>query len=230
MASTVGADPPGASGTRLSDTDAAAVPSTHHWELWYSGVCAVLFAVLTLLVVTGVSDGLDTLVARHFRPVREWGEAQDRYAPWITYLAPPRMLTVLAVVCVGVSLWKRSWRPVAFGVLTALVSAAATLAVKALLARPDPLGGVSPDGGSYPSGHMVVVVASVAGCLLVVHPRVRWWSWLVLAAPCSLMAVSLVVTTQHWVSDVLGGALLAGAVVTASTWLLLRRRRETAAR
>ncbi|MFC7491311.1 MULTISPECIES: hypothetical protein [unclassified Knoellia] len=184
-----------------------------------AAVCVALFVVLTVVVAGGAADSLDGTVARRFRPEEAWGEPQDRVAPWLTRLAPERMFGLLAVTCLAVAAWRRSWGSVAFGVVTGLCSVAATLLVKVALARVDPLGGISPDGGSYPSGHMVAVVVSVATCLLVLLPRVRWWCWLVLAVPSGVMAVSLVVTTSHWVSDVVGGALLAGAVVATASWL-----------
>lgn len=192
-----------------------------------ANACVALFVVLTLVVVSGAADSLDGTVARRFRPDEAWGEPQDRVAPWLTRLAPERMFALSAVTCLAVAARRRSWDSVAFGAVTGLCSVAATLLVKVALARVDPLGGISPDGGSYPSGHMVAVVVSVATCLLVLLRRVRWWCWLVLSVPSGVMAVSLVVTTSHWVSDVVGGALLAGAVVATATWLWPARHPRT---
>jgi membrane-associated phospholipid phosphatase len=223
MGPRVDADPQTTSGAGPVEAEGRLAAVARRWELWCSAGLTALFIVLTVLVATGAADPFDTLVARHFRPVREWGELQEQYGPWITRLAPGRMFAVLGATCLVFAAGRRSWRTLAFGVVPAVVSVGVALAVKAVLARPDPLGGASPDGGSYPSGHMMAVVVSVAACLCVVSPRVRWWWLAVLAVPCGLMATSLVVTTQHWVSDVVGGALLAGAVVMGSSALLLRR-------
>lgn len=189
-----------------------------------AGLCAAAFAVLTAVVVSGAADSLDGTVAHRFRPEEAWGEPQDRVAPWLGRLAPVRMFALLAVTCLAAAAWRRSWHSITFGVVTGLGSVAATLLVKVALARVDPLGGLSPDGGSYPSGHMVAVVVSVAASLVVLLPRVRWWCWVVLAAPSGVMAVALVVTTSHWVTDVVGGALLAGAVVATARWRWPGRR------
>jgi membrane-associated phospholipid phosphatase len=175
------------------------------------------------VVASGAADVLDVPVARHFRPDEAWGTPQDRVAPWLTRLSPVRMFALVATTSVAVAAWRRSWRPLAFGIIPPLVGSALTLVVKWTLARRDPLGGLSPDGGSYPSGHMVAVVVSVATCLLLVTPRVRWWWWAVAVGPCVVMVTSLVVTTTHWVTDVVGGCLLAGAVVAGSSRLRLRR-------
>lgn len=184
-----------------------------------TGVLLVLFIALTAVVLSGAADSLDVPVAHFFRPDEAWGAPQDRVAPWLTRLGPVPMFALLAVTCLAVAAWRRSWDSVAFGAVTALSSVVATLLVKAAVARTDPLGGISPDGGSYPSGHMVAIVVSLATCQLVLLPRVRWWCWLLLAVPSGLLAVSLVVTTSHWVTDVVGGVLLSGALVAATTWL-----------
>jgi membrane-associated phospholipid phosphatase len=191
---------------------------------WGSALLAVLFVGLTAVVATGGADGADAWVAGHFRPMNEWGELQDRYAPWLTRLAPVRMFALLAVTSAVVATWRRSWQTLLLGVVPAVLSVGAALLVKYALARPNPLGGVSPDGGSYPSGHMLAVVVSVAACLVILTPRVRWWSWAVLLVPSSLMASALLVTASHWVSDVVGSCLLAGAAVLGTSRLLLGGR------
>ena len=50
-------------------------------------------------------------------------------------------------------------------------------------------------------------------------PRTRWWWWVLPAAAAGLMTAALVLSAAHWTSDVVGGALLALALVTvASRW------------
>jgi membrane-associated phospholipid phosphatase len=191
---------------------------------WLSAVFAVSFLALTLAVARGATERFDTLVARHFRPMNDWGVLQDQYAPWLTRLGPVRMFALLGVTCVAVAIWRRSWRTLLVGAVPAVLSVAAALVVKNALARPNPLGGVSPDGGSYPSGHMLAVVVSLAACLLIVSRRVTWWGCALLLLPSAVMATALIVTASHWASDVVGAALLGASVVLGTSELLHRRR------
>jgi membrane-associated phospholipid phosphatase len=193
--------------------------------VWLAAGLAAVFLALTVLVVTGAADPLDERITHYFRPtVAWWGDTQKRYSPWMTWLEPAHMFALLAVTCLVVAARRRSWWTVFFAVVPAGCGVAAAAAMKLTIARPDPHGGVSASGGAYPSGHMVAVVVCVAVCLLVLSPRVRWWWWAALAVPSWLMATSLVVTAAHWPSDVLGGALLAGAVVAGASGLTWRGR------
>ena len=239
MGTPTGADrppEPSGRGVRGSGADGSAPRPGPRLDVWVAISLAGLFLGLTLLVVTGAADPLDARVTHHFRPTDEWwGDTQKRYSPWMGRLAPVRMFALVAVTGLVIAARRRSWWPVVFSAAPVAASVAVTLLVKAALARPDPHGGVSTSGGAYPSGHMVAVVVCLAVCLLVAWPRVRWWWWALLAAPAGLMAASLVVTAAHWPSDVLGGALLALAVVAGASRSRLRgrahgRRRPAAGR
>jgi membrane-associated phospholipid phosphatase len=70
----------------------------------------------------------------------------------------------------------------------------------------------------------VALVVCLGGCLLVAFPRVSWWMWLPLVAAAALLITGLLVAAAHWPSDILGGALLALALVSASSRLTVRRR------
>jgi membrane-associated phospholipid phosphatase len=134
------------------------------------------------------------------------------------------MYLTLASTSALMAVWRRSVWPVAFGLAVAGGSAALTVVVKLAFERPDPHGYLTLTGGSYPSGHVVAVVACLSGCLLVVWPRVRWWLWAPAAVAAALMSASLLVAAAHWPTDVVGGALLAVALVSALSRSPLRRR------
>jgi membrane-associated phospholipid phosphatase len=83
-------------------------------------------------------------------------------------------------------------------------------------------------GGSFPSGHMASVGICLGGALLVIRARTRWWEWLPVGAIALSMAFSLLVQSAHWLTDVLGGALLTvGVLGAASTVSMLRRVEST---
>ena len=184
---------------------------------------ALLFVALTVLVMTDLLASLDSEAIHRLRPGDEWGEAQVLYSPWMGWLPPSRMYVLLGITCVAMALWRHSWWPLVFGLALAGGSAVLTLLVKFSLHRPDPHGYVPSSGGSYPSGHMVAVVVCLAGCLLLVWPRVPWWLWTPLVIAAALMASALLVAAAHWPTDVVGGGLLALALVILFSRLGLRR-------
>jgi membrane-associated phospholipid phosphatase len=68
---------------------------------------------------------------------------------------------------------------------------------------------------AFPSGH--TATAAVFALLLGIYfPRMRWVFYVWLA----LMGLDRLVLNKHFVSDVLAGCVLAGAVVYACVWLL----------
>jgi membrane-associated phospholipid phosphatase len=195
------------------------------WPTWLALWFAVLFVVVTVLVVTGLTQSLDSQVIHHFRPTDDWwGDIQKRYSPWMSRLKPERMYALLAFTSLAMSLWRRSWWPAIFSAVLATTSAVLTLLLKFAIERPDPHGYVSSTGGSYPSGHIVAVLVCLVGCLFVAWPRVHWWLWMPVMAAMGLMTAGLLVAAAHWPTDVVGGAFLGLALVAVGSRLTIRRR------
>ena len=73
-------------------------------------------------------------------------------------------------------------------------------------------------GGAYPSGHIVALLVCLGAIALALHAEAPWWSrlawWLVaVTKKPSVMAAALLLTAAHWFTDVLGGVLIAVAVL-----------------
>jgi membrane-associated phospholipid phosphatase len=198
--------------------------SVVQWSTWLALSFALVFVVVTVLVVTGVTQSLDWRAVHYLRPNDGWGDIQRRYSPWMSRLTPQRMFLLLAATSVAMSLWRRSWWPVAFGAALTGTTVVVTAAIKFAIERPDPHGYVTASGGSYPSGHVIAVVVCTAGCLLVTSPKVRWWLWTPVVAAAGLITVALMVAAAHWATDVVGGMLLALALVAGVSRRGLRRR------
>lgn len=191
---------------------------------WLSLGAFALFLALTVLVLRGVTQPVDTRVFHRLRPEDGWGDAQVRFAPWIGRLRPEHMYVLLAATSVVVSLWRRSVWPLLFALALAAGAAVLTVAVKLVGQRGDPHGFVAQSGGAYPSGHTVTLVVCLGGCLLVIWPRVRWWLWLPVVGAAALLGTSLLVAGAHWFTDVLGGMLLGVALLAVSSRRGLRLR------
>jgi hypothetical protein len=73
---------------------------------------------------------------------------------------------------------------------------------------------------------MVALVVSLGTIALLVRGVARIWSWLawsLVAVSGSVMVVALLLSATHWLTDVLGGVLVAGAVLCWARGLRLGR-------
>jgi membrane-associated phospholipid phosphatase len=93
-----------------------------------------------------------------------------------------------------------------------LVACVATAGAQDLVARPDPHSGFA--SASYPSGHTMSVMIAVGLCILLVAGT-RAAAWAVGGALVAglVMGYALLLEAAHWTTDVLGGALIAVAVL-----------------
>ena len=160
---------------------------------------ASVFAALSVLVHTHVTDGVDLWVFRHLYPHQHWGLPQVVSDVLVEALQP----TITALVYLALA-WRRA-RSAVLGALLRVATVTVTVTfLKWFFDRPDVHGNTEHLGGSYPSGHMVALVAYGG----------PWW----LAAPLGL---ALLVTGTHWLTDVVAGVLMGGVLRVA---FALRRR------
>jgi membrane-associated phospholipid phosphatase len=187
-------------------------------------VAAVGFAATTALVAADGTQDLDDRTRHLFRPHDEWGPTQLRYDHVVEGLSPEHLLILLALGTVVATAVRRSWAPMVLVVAPLTVTFLVTWLVKTGLDRPDPNGGIADTGGSYPSGHMIFLLVCGGLCAMLLARRPPAWAWCVLGVFAALMALSLLATTAHWLSDVVGGTFLGIAVIaTTLAWHGSRR-------
>jgi membrane-associated phospholipid phosphatase len=191
-------------------------------------VSALAFAVLSVLVATGATQDLDETVRQVFRPDDIWSTNQLIFGNVVDGLGPPVAAGILLLSGL-VAVWRRrSPGPLIYVGVLGVCAVVLTGVAKLCVHRPDPHGGLSTLGGAYPSGHMVLLLVSLGGAILVLRARSRWWDWLLVTVLEVLMGISLLFLAMHWFTDVVGGALLGVAIVAPAS--LVRPRWEDVGR
>lgn len=173
-------------------------------------------------------DPWDDGVVRWFADHRT-GEL-DSVAAAATFLGDIRVGIVLAaVVGLGLSVWRRSVRPVLLLTVAVAGELGLYLAGTHLVPRDRPPvrildRGLTPDH-SFPSGHVataVVVYGGTALLLAAADPRLRRWTWVLLVLPVAV-AVARLYQGAHHPTDVLTSLVLASAWLAAVSRVVLRR-------
>jgi undecaprenyl-diphosphatase len=187
-------------------------------------VVAALFVVLTQQVQEmGWLTGADTSTQRWFMAHRT--PAWSGVAVAVTEIGSPIGVSVIATMVGAISMWRsRSARPalvlLTIMSFTAGVNTLTKLAVGRL--RPPATAQLMlVNGLSYPSGHTAGAAALAGAILLIYLPAMRSLvhRWFTVAA--GVLGVVAVATSRlylgvHWLTDVVGGMLLAVAVVLAA--------------
>jgi len=196
-------------------------------------------AVLTALVAAGWEPllGLDRRLSG---AARGYGMAHPFWVEgWrlVTHLGDSLTLVLVAIAAVALLLRLGRRRAAVLVPLAALTTQLASMAVREPLARARPVDGfVVTHSWAFPSGHTVhsATAALVAVQLLWPHleHRARWITATLAGVLALSVGISRVMVRAHWPSDVLGGWLLALAVVPAlfSASAAVRRRHPPPAR
>ncbi|MFG2532915.1 phosphatase PAP2 family protein [Streptomyces sp. NPDC048516] len=190
-------------------------------------LCTLLFGLLLILVVArwGPLMSLDTAFAgtlhRTAVAAPGWTRLIRVFSDWVW--DPWTMRAVLAVAVL--LLVRRGERRLALWVAaTALAGTGLQQAVKALVGRerpawPDPV--AAAHYAAFPSGH--ALSALVAGALVLwllrlagARPLWRWTARAVVTVSVVGVAFTRLYLGVHWLSDVVGGWLLGGALVAGS--------------
>jgi membrane-associated phospholipid phosphatase len=187
------------------------------WPLVSAGLALLLVVALALVIV----------YREHNKPFGfelEWmGEILEHRAigwtvPALVFNALGGGLLATIVIPVGIVaafvVYRRSWAARYFAI-AAIASVIVVQVLKQLIGRPRPLDIlVSPDFGSFPSGHSAnaALIATVLGLVFA-----RTWVWIGGIAYTIAMMLSRTYLGAHWISDTIGGALV-GAGVAVILW------------
>ncbi|RLU89148.1 hypothetical protein CTZ27_22130 [Streptomyces griseocarneus] len=218
----------------------AAPRHTAHRTRQCAAVLCALFVVLLVLVACswGPLISLDRRVADGLHPVAVGHRDWTRVVRWLSGVLwdPWTMRAALAVAAAWLAR-RREWLLVAWIAATSALGTALQQTIKAAVGRsrphwPDPVATASYQ--AFPSGH--ALTATVTCGLLV------WLLWLhrsrtgVVRVAWAVSAVSVIgvgftrlYLGVHWLSDVVAGWLLGGALVAASAWtyeVLVRGRAD----
>lgn len=194
------------------DQVAVSQPRGHSVTAALSGA---VFVVLAVLVAIGTTQQLDVAARELFRPADRWGATQLRVNVVVEGLKPVFVAPALAVFGVVAALLRSSWRPAVLVAAMGVVTVLLTLSAKFAVQRADPHYEMTALGGSFPSGHTVMLMVALGAVLLVLRGSIGWWGWALVAAGGLAMGLSLLLQAAHWLTDVVGGGVLAVTVLAA---------------
>ncbi len=189
-----------------------------------TGVMAVTFVALTADVWhTNGNVALDRAAAKLGIVPGEEGPlgSNHRRAELAEQLGSRRGVGLATVALVGLAMLWREW----VAALVALLAPVACFGIIEYVGKPVINESIPLGGRAYPSGHTAGVAAVVVSGLVLVYRR---WGGLatILLAPVAVAAVIavglgvLALRFHHYPTDVLGGAVLASAIVLALTVVL----------
>ena len=136
-----------------------------------------------------------------------------------------RAIPLAAVLAGGVAIlaaaMRRRWAAAAWGAALPVASYLLCLALRDVLLPRPYLGDFAYDYNSFPSAHMAVTVASLATAYALAPRALQgWWTAVAMSIGASLAGIAQVASFAHRVSDVVGAALLVGAL--GALWPLRR--------
>ena len=151
-----------------------------------------------------------------------WGDALVRGVMWVG--TTPLALVVVVLLLAVLTVAKSAYRTAMTSALALALATGAAVWLKGAFARPRPpqdLTMVHPGGWAFPSTH----AAATAALAVAVLTGSRWASArqarsvaVVLALALGIVGVCMVYLGAHWVTDVLAGWVVGGAIGAALGW------------
>lgn len=193
-------------------------PTNRYRRRAWAGTCisAGLLVFLSGAVAAGLTDHVDVWAREQFRPDFTWGDDQQRANRVVYWLTPTHDIAFLAIASAVVAAWRRTLWPLVQSAAVVSATAGGVLMLKFLVDRGDPTGEHSSIGGSYPSGHASVLLVCVGAAAMLVSCPTRWWQRAACLVVEAVLALAMLSVGLHWLTDIVGGALVAAAVLGAT--------------
>lgn len=195
--------------------------------------------VLSQVVDEGFLTTWDRAVVEDLHEMIRGNDAAINVLQFLSFLGKPIWFYFL-VGAACIYLWiKNRRRLVAYLIATGLVGGAVDTAVKVIVSRDRPVLDepiATAFGQSFPSGHAYTSTAIYGALLLTFLPAMsrRFRAWAIAAYVVLVLAIcfSRLALGVHFLSDVIGGVLLGGAWLVASTaafeiWRVERGRKAS---
>lgn len=212
-----------------------------------TGLClaGLVMALVWLAIgvhVHGWVTAFDAPAASYIRGVGNRSRGLEEAARLTADLGTPVTVAAVGLIAGALLAWRaRSWRPGVVVVCTVGGAMLARIAIGALIYRPLTKAEIaashslSAEHHPFPSGHVAgigALLGIVAVCIAVGRSRtVRILLTVLVAAGVVIVAFSRLYLGFHWLTDVVGGALLAAvAVIVGSVALTPRGEQSIAAR
>jgi membrane-associated phospholipid phosphatase len=213
-------------GSRAAHEVLAGVPgaSARRWLGWVSLISTLLFVVVTILVVSGVTrTGFDLPVERAVQHV-PWGPLT--YWMTLTNVTGGLIQDLFgAAVVVALFIWDRraGWL-MALGAIGSLLDEIVKISVARHRPTADLVTILNPTSGySYPSGHALFFtwLALMLAVAIAPHVSPRWRValWVVAALVIVFACIGRIWAGAHWPTDVVGGFLLGVAWSAFILWI-----------
>ncbi|WP_337062715.1 phosphatase PAP2 family protein [Kineococcus sp. G2] len=200
-----------------------------------AAVCAAAAAALTAAVASGATAGLDVPLSRAAVAAALEHPGLTRAAQVLEHVTEPVWVYLVALAGVVACVRAGRRREAFWALLAGALAAVASPVLKVLVGRVRPAldaGLTSADGGAFPSGHAFASATVVLGTLVLLLPPARSWARLAARAAAGALLLLLVGADRvwlgaHWPTDVLGGWLMAAALVALAAALAARGRPAT---
>jgi membrane-associated phospholipid phosphatase len=201
----------------LHQHDPEPLPALRRRLLVAGLVLLVLAAALTAVVALapGTVQPLDDAFRRAMEAIR-WGPAVT-VAKWLAVAFGSAVLWPVRAVVTLVIAVRRRWLALGAWVCTVALSEAAIGPVKALIDRPRPPGGlIATSAASYPSGHAIASAVTAIGVVMALFTgRKRLHGMVAAVLVATVVAFSRPYLNAHWLTDVVGGALIGAGLALA---------------
>jgi membrane-associated phospholipid phosphatase len=175
--------------------------SVHTFVRWWPPIG------LLLTVLLGVSVGKSSTPVDDV--FQQAGRDTEPYSGLLLFFTDPRVITVMWLIAVGITLWRKRWR---LATAVALCPPAAVLIERGI----KPLFGRHKGGAlAYPSGHTALMVA-VLGVVVLAVGAVLWSR--ILAAVFVTLGMLGQAMTYHYFTDTVGALLFGSSLVCLAAW------------